>query len=643
MAALSLKGSNGRVALGRELGRGGEGSVFEVAGHPDLVAKVYHSAPSSEKAEKLRVMTRLAKPNLLALTAWPVDVLQGHDGSVHGLLMPKVDGYKDIHALYGPKSRRTEFPEANWRHLIRAATNVARVFAVLHESDCIIGDVNHGGIRVRSDMTVKLIDCDSFQVRADGRTYFCEVGVENFTPPELQGRPFKGLMRTANHDNFGLAVLVFYLLMVGRHPFAGRYGGRGEMPIEKAITEHRYAYGRNARSLLMEPPPFTPAALAAGSDIADLWERAFSQQAPHSGSRPAAREWVARLQTLESSAARCAQHPGHYFVASVGSCPWCAIESSSGTLLFLAPMGTILPDSQFNLAVVWSRISQIPVPGAVPEIVLPTATPSPQARALQSARRGRKMWRIAVIVAGLIASGVVPDLTVLWLLVALGFWIAIGSWAEATDEIAVFRRKRQELGNALSQLETRLRSETGPEGFAHRLKQLETARAELVNLPAVRDRQMKALISERDRHARRRFLERYEIEKAKIPGIGPAKRAMLESYNIETAADIVQSAVLNVPGFGPALFRRLDDWKRSVEARFKFDPNSAVDPRDIHELERKLTQQRVQLERALLQGAQELQRVHQELKHRRDQLIRAAEPIAAAYAQADADFRHLED
>jgi DNA-binding helix-hairpin-helix protein with protein kinase domain len=644
MAALSLKSSSGRIAVGRELGRGGEGSVYDVAGRTDLVAKVYHRPPSSEKAQKLLLMPKMADPQLLALTAWPIDVLQAANGQVSGFLMQKVDGYKDIHALYGPKSRRTEFPGANWRHLIRAATNVARAFAVLHEFGCVIGDVNHGGIRVRSDMTVKLIDCDSFQIQANGRTLFCEVGVENFTPPELQGKPFTGVVRTPNHDNFGLAVLVFYLLMIGRHPFAGRYSGRGEMPIEKAITEYRYAYGRNARAGLMEPPPFAPIALAATSEIADLWERAFSQQAAQSGSRPTAKEWVVRLKALEDSATRCAQHPGHYFVRTVGNCPWCAIESASGTLLFLAPLGAIVPDSQFNLAVVWSRIAQITAPGAVPAIALPSTMPSPQARDLQSSRKERKFaGRLAVVIAGIIALAVAPGGAVVWFIAALGLWLGIGSWADASEKVASFRRKREEAGSLLTQLEQRLRTETGPEGFAQRLKQLETIRAELMNLPAARERKMKALIAEREKHARRRFLERFEIENAKIPGIGPAKRAMLESYNIETAADITESAVLNVPGFGPALYGRLRDWRRSVEVRFKFDPNSAVDPRDIQDLESKIVQQRTQLERALMQGAQDLQRLQQELKHKREQLLRNAESIAAAYAQADADYRHLED
>jgi DNA-binding helix-hairpin-helix protein with protein kinase domain len=33
---------------------------------------------------------------------------------------------------------------------------------------------------------------------------------------------------------------------MGRHPFAGRYLGLGEMPIERAIAECRFAYSRDS-------------------------------------------------------------------------------------------------------------------------------------------------------------------------------------------------------------------------------------------------------------------------------------------------------------------------------------------------------------------------------------------------------------
>jgi DNA-binding helix-hairpin-helix protein with protein kinase domain len=641
MAAQFLQAASGRVALGRELGRGGEGAVFEISDQPELVAKIYHSAPPPEKADKLLAMLQIATPKVLSLTAWPRDVLRGPDGRVQGLLMSKIAGYKDIHSLYGPKSRRAEFPDANWKHLIHAAANVARAFAVLHEVGCVIGDVNHGGIRVATDMTVKLIDCDSFQIQDGGRTYFCEVGVENFTPPELQGRSFRGVARSPNHDNFGLAVMVFYLLMIGRHPFAGRYSGKGEMPIEKAIAEHRYAYGRNATATLMEPPPLAPRALIVSSDVANLWERAFSATAAQGSGRPSALEWVKCLSALEQIVARCAQHPGHYHLTTAGACPWCAIESSSGVLLFFAPSGTLPSPGTFNLAIAWSRIGQVPQPGPVPEITLPTVQASATVAVLKKSQLTRAIVGRSVVVIALLIALALSHGNVLWLIAAVGGWICVGRWVKSERQAESLRHKRQEAEGVLSQLRDRLQADTDPQRFAQRLKILEGKRAELLNLPAVREGRLKELVRDREKYARHRFLEGFKIEHAKIPGIGPAKRTMLESYNIETADDINRSAILDVPGFGPALATRLEDWRRSVEIRFRFNPNAAVEPRDIQELDRKTAQERSTLEHVLLQGANELSQIRQEIAQRRETLLTQAASVAADFAQADADWMAL--
>lgn len=642
MAAQILQTASGGVALGRELGRGGEGSVFEIAGKPDLVAKIYHTPPSQEKSSKLLAMLKLATPQVLSLTAWPRDVLRGPDGRVHGLLMTNVAGYKDIHSLYGPKSRRADFPDADWRHLIRAATNIARAFAILHEAGCIIGDVNHGGIRVAADMTVKLIDCDSFQIQGDGRTFFCEVGVENFTPPELQGKPLRGVPRNANHDNFGLAVMAFYLLILGRHPFAGRYSGKGEMPIEKAIAEHRYAYGRNARANLMQPPPYAPGAGIASDDVASLWERAFSADAALGSGRPTAREWIKRLSALEQNVTRCAHHPGHYYHTAAGACPWCLIESSTGALLFFAPLGAVPAGDTFNLAVVWARIAQVRPPGPVPEINVPSAKASARVIELRKSRAIHKnIGRGLVVIALMIALATAPGAAILWLIAAVGIWVGIGKWAHSEAEVEALGRKRQEAATLLSQLSDRLRAETDPQPFDQRLKALEGKRVELQSLPAVRDRRMRALVANRESHARQRFLEGIKIEGAKIPGVGPAKRAMLQSYNIETAADINHGAILDVPGFGPALATRLEEWRSSVESTFHFNTSSAVEPQDIRELDRKMAQERSALEHTLRQGVNELSNIRQQIALRRETLLTQAASFAEAFAQADADWQAL--
>ncbi len=76
MSKIAVSGSTGIVKLGRLLGKGGEGSVYEVEGLPGIVAKLYHKDISPDRAEKLRIMPSLLTPKLAALTAWPSDVLR---------------------------------------------------------------------------------------------------------------------------------------------------------------------------------------------------------------------------------------------------------------------------------------------------------------------------------------------------------------------------------------------------------------------------------------------------------------------------------------------------------------------------------------------------------------------------------------
>ena len=80
---------------------------------------------------------------------------------------------------------------------------------------------------VFKDATVRLIDCDSFQVQDKSRLLPCGVGVPEFIPPELQGKDAGSVTRDVEHDRFGLAMLTFFLLMMGRNPYAGVYRGAG--------------------------------------------------------------------------------------------------------------------------------------------------------------------------------------------------------------------------------------------------------------------------------------------------------------------------------------------------------------------------------------------------------------------------------
>jgi hypothetical protein len=321
-----------KTELGRCLGQGGEGAVYAVPVRPRIAAKIYARTPDPLARRKLEAMVQLGTEPLAACAAWPEDLLtDDRTGNVVGFLMARVEDHEPVHTLYSPVNRQVAFPEATWAFLIRAASNVAAAFAAVHADRHVIGDVNQANVVVSPQARVRLIDCDSFQITHLGRTYPCRVGVSLFTPPELQGRRFDGVVRTADHDGFGLAVMLFQLLFMGRHPFAGCRPDRA-LRVEDAIREGTFAFGSEAAREGWGVPPhaLTMDDLSAG--VAALFERAFGREAAAGGPRPTAAEWVEALGQLESMAVTCAANARHVKVTE--RCPWCRIESEGGPEFF---------------------------------------------------------------------------------------------------------------------------------------------------------------------------------------------------------------------------------------------------------------------------------------------------------------------
>ena len=240
--------------------------------------------------------------------------------------------------------------------------NIARAFAVLHASNIMVGDVNDRGIMVGRDGTVRIIDCDSFQFTAASNDFLCDVGTPGFTPPELQGRHLRSLLRTADHDNFGLAVIIFLLLFMGRHPFAGRYD-KGQIEPEAAIKECRYAYSRQPARTLMRPPPNTIAIdRAVDKSVVDLFERAFALPTGIYPQRPTALEWAAALASLRSDLVACQFNIAHEYVKFLNVCPWCELEQRSGIDLFNFLDAGELHGTEIDLEPIWQAITGLTIP-----------------------------------------------------------------------------------------------------------------------------------------------------------------------------------------------------------------------------------------------------------------------------------------
>lgn len=633
--------SQGRpLVLGRLLGRGGEGEVHELstelsAKKTPLVAKLYHKPLSREHTEKLRAMARLKTEALLRVAAWPVDTCHRRPGGeIVGLVMPKISGHQEIHNLYSPKSRLNAFPDATWRFLLHAAANLSRAFAVVHEHGHLVGDVNHGNALVSRQAMVRLIDCDSFQIQAGDRQFLCGVGVSTHVPPELQGGSLR-VVRTADHDAFGLAVLIFQILFMGRHPYSGHFLGSGEMPIERAIRENRFAYGPSAGLRQMRQPPNTLDLAAASRPVADLFQRAFS---PPGAARPRAHEWVAALEAVKTST--CGRNPAHLYLEGLPSCPWCDLESRAGTIFFYLTAVHPSGFDVFDVMAVWARISAVAGPGAPPAIPDPAAYDlPPSATALvMSRKRIRQIAAAGVIVIG-VASGIYLGSPVFVFLISVVLALAI---LYATDPARQEAKQRLKDAQATFQkLQEIWTHQSDDAPFRRKRGELEVLKEEYRGLPAFRQKKLAALEAGRRAAQLERFLDRYRIDKAKIPNIGPGRTATLQSYGLETASDLETRAILGVPGFGHMLTQTLLGWRQSIESKFVFDPTKGVDPADVAALDRTIAARKAQIERVLQTGGAELEKIRHQITLRRQSLLQQLEPAAKAVAQEEADLRVL--
>lgn len=631
--------------LGTVIGRGGEGIIYELPGHPDQVAKLYiKSSLPPEKGQKLTAMAAMKDQRLHNLTAWPLALAARPEGQALGLVMKRITAHKDIHLLFSPRSRKIEFPKADWRFLVRCAANCARAVAVVHQAGCVIGDLNQNGLLVSDKATITLIDCDSFQVpgtfNGQPHIFGCDVGTPTYTPPELQGQNLRGLIRTTNHDNFGLAVLIFQLLFMGRHPFAGRFGGAGEMGIEQAIAESRFAYGQNRAQWQMQPPPHALPLSALPPELAARFEAAFAKTSSQGG-RPTAMAWVDHLSGLEQLLAQCRHSSLHYYFQGLSHCPWCEIEQSSGVYLFnLAGLTSSI--GHFDLKEVWQKIAGIAPPGPPP--ALPSRAqhplPIPSAEATAVGHRPTAQG-LAVVLIALMVFGLCLVLSRYWLGWVLGgvvAWGALMVYRWNSPRLALYNAALKEAETAFHTLESLYLHECGEERFYHKMTELENLRQNWMDVPLQRRDLLKDIEQNREPLQKQRFLENISVERAVIAGIGPARKAMLMSFGVESAWDATLDKLTEVPGFGQVLSQKLLDWRRDVGLTFRFDPTLPPDAEEIAELDLRLKALRQPIEARLLAGVTDLLQIRNQILAERGLILPRLTLALRAMMQAESDL-----
>ena len=409
----------------------------------------------------------------------------------------------------------------------------------------MVGDINSAGFLVAQNATVTLIDADSFQVGP----HRCRVGMVEYTPPELQGVPFGTVDRTPDHDAFGLAVMLFQVLALGRHPYAGVVRGRA-VALDQAIVQGRFAYS-TLRAVNAAPPPGSLHLEDLSRTIRLLFERAFAIRL---GPRPTAAEWVPTLAQLATGLQPCPRMSNHHIAVASVPCPWCRIERATKRPIFLG--GVIV--GGLDRAVPPSKLRE-QATSAIQEakrhagdMVDPMwsradVRPSKAARNIlenQGGKAGQRPSGVRVLELALGGGRKVIDSYQIASLTAKraleGWRTRLGIWeiAKLTDEIR---------------------------SHVEQIDRMQTSRASIVAQATARIDAAKVT----------EIMSRERIDTARIAGIAAALRAHLTRNGIVTAADVSRPALAAIGGIGEARVVALLFWREAVAVKAEAQIRSA--------------------------------------------------------------------
>ena len=594
-------------SLGEMIGKGGEGQVFALNGRSGAAVKLYNSRLRIDREEKVRAMVHGGFAAQTDLVAYPREVVSDRVGNFLGFLMQLVSGYRPIHELYSPKSRQRYFPKVDYRFIVHVALNVARAVGKVHQTGCEIGDLNHSGILVAEDGRVALIDADSFQFRLGQKTYPCVVGVQDFLPPELHGVNLSAVTRSVEHDNFCLAVVVFLLLLMGRHPYAGRHDGP-DFPLGQAIAQNKFAFSLIRRSSTGTGPP--PGALALDvfpTAVRQAFEVAFGLDPV---ARPNASSWIRALTTLKGSLRRCGSVKNHFYPDSAKGCMWCALSAGGGGIDMFPDIAIDIGDIPGDRLATEQAIReflalQFPVVAElVPKSMTSSRKRSVELREAKSKKLGQALIGLLMLAGGGVGLFYVA---VYWFV-----WLGLAGWGAVL--IGSRKVESKPFQDAFLQADQALEQEidafVGRSGLAEVAKVRADVLSAIPSYRSIDDRlkeELGKLKSTREARQRAAFLDGFLIQGARIAGIGPVRKATLVSFGIETAADISQFSVRQVSGFGDVMTRNLLDWRHTLESRFRYNSvRNTQDVADERRLQTDFARRKGNLEAAIRDGVRTL-------------------------------------
>jgi DNA-binding helix-hairpin-helix protein with protein kinase domain len=244
--------------------------------------------------------------------------------------------------------------------------------------------------------------------------------------------------------------------------------------------------------------------------------------------------------------------------------------------------------------------------------------------------------RWMTVVTGVVLSVALTSLWVLFVGVSL---VTLAIIAGVARPLTAERAKRQAALDESKNVYERLvkQYEASEEAFRHLKQGLLNMHNEWSTLDSKENADLRKLQASAHERALARHLQGCFIDRASIPGVGPAKTTALRSFGIETAADVDRYRVLQVRGFGEQLTQRMLAWRVQCERRFKFHPGDPSLKADEAQLRNHYAARRAEIYRSLRAGPQRLEIEARGSEQRAQSLFPVLTQAAKDYGQAQAD------
>ena len=273
--------------------KGGEAEVYAVPQYPRAVVKIYHDQILEKRSEALRVKIEAMRidsnfsdfQNSDRL-AWPLFSVFDENHQWRGYAMRKAAGVR-MNVLAHAMAYREHFPALDRPALVGYLLDLLSTIKKLHAAGVLLGDYNLANFLCDpKSSSISLIDCDSWQIHANGKSFFCPVAAPDMLAPELHGEQLDKIGRTLESEHFSLAILLFKVLMLGRHPY-DVVGGEG--PVDN-IKKGYFPYGKGGGGIpegvwfnIWSHLPFR---------LKEQFVRTFKDGAKNSSERTSTAEWI---------------------------------------------------------------------------------------------------------------------------------------------------------------------------------------------------------------------------------------------------------------------------------------------------------------------------------------------------------------